>query len=83
MYKHLVNLQIKEGENPYGYTPMLHKKISFSFLNLPLILYPYILKKNPKMNPPLTCKLEEKPLNQQKRTTKPNNKLGTIVTKEE
>ena len=32
----------------------------------------------PKINPPLTCKIEGKPSNQQKQTTKPTKKLGTI-----
>ena len=81
-YRDLVNLQIRGGEKPCGYEPMLHKKISFSFPNFALIFYPYILKKNPKMNPPLTYKIEEKPSNQQKQTTKQNKKLGTIMRKE-
>ena len=45
------------------------------------IFYPYMLMINLKRNPPLTCKIEEKPSNQQKQTTKPNKKLGEIVPK--
>ena len=61
---------------------MLHKNVSLSFLNLPLIFYPYISNKNPKMNPPLTYKIEEKLSNPQKQTTKPKKKLETIVKNE-
>ena len=58
------------------------QKIIIYFPKLSHIFYLYILKKNPKMNPPSTYKIEEKPSNQQKQTTKPNKKLGTIMRKE-
>ena len=46
---------------------ILHKKciISFTLPCLSLIFFPYMLMLNPKKNPPLTCKIEGKPSNQQ------------------
>ena len=37
---------------------------------------------NIKINPPLTYKIEGKPSNKRKQTTKPNNKIGEIVRNE-
>jgi hypothetical protein len=41
--RNVMNLQIKGGENPCGFAPMLHKNVTLYWLDLILICYPYIL----------------------------------------